>query len=554
MLRRRAWAGFLAGGLLLVGVYFVLSSTDVQDVLYEVIGALGVAAILAGARINRPARRAPWFLIATGAGLLVAGDVAWTVYAYAGDTPYPSFADVIYLSAYPFLAAGPLRLRRPPNRTLDRARLAETAVITTGAALVMWEPFFEPYAVDPSLPLVERLVSLAYPMADLLLIAVLIRLAVGVASRTPANAILVASIVSALVADLVYSFLAIEGTYFTGHPVDAGYLLFYVLLGVAALHPSMRALSEPAPAPRARLTRIRLILLTGSALLAPASIWKEQVENDERAVYVLLAVSAFVFLVVLYRMSLLVREVALHAEALDRQGVNLRGAVEHLRRAEDERKRLLGRTLRAAEEERVKVAADLHDGPIQRLAALGYGLERSRRQLERGEGAGAAEALVRTQERLSDEIRDLRRLMVSLRPPALDEHGLEGALRDHVAAFQERAHVRTEVQSHLSRRPAREVETVLYRVAQEALQNVAKHARAGRVWVEVQQRNGSVELAVRDDGVGFEPERELGQGDDRFGLAAMKEQVKMVGGRWEISSAPGRGTEVRAVLPVGGPR
>jgi hypothetical protein len=190
MHRLRAWAGFLAGGLLFVGVYFLLPFPRVQNVLYEIIGASGVAGILIAVRINRPARRAPWFLIATGAGLLVAGDVAWTVYAYTGHTPYPSFADVLYLSAYPFLAAGVLRLRRPPNRTLDRARLAETAVITTGAALMMWEPFFEPYAVDPSLPLVERLVSLAYPMADLLLIAVLIRLAVGVASRTPAYAIL----------------------------------------------------------------------------------------------------------------------------------------------------------------------------------------------------------------------------------------------------------------------------------------------------------------------------------------------------------------------------
>jgi signal transduction histidine kinase len=548
---RRAWAWFLALGLLFVGVYFVLPSTAVQDVVYEVIGALGVAAILTGIRVNRPPRRAPWFLIAAGAGLLVLGDIAWTLYALTGRTPYPSFADIIYLSAYPVLAAGLLRLRRPSNRALDRARLAETAVITTGAALVMWEPFFEPYAVDPSLPLVERLVSLAYPMADLLMIAVLIRLAVGVASRTPAYAILVASILSNLVADLVYAFLAIKGTYFTGHPVDGAYLVFYVLLGVAALHPSMRDLSEPAPAPPARVTRTRLILLTGSALLAPATIWKEQVQSQHHSVFVLIAVSAIVFLLVLYRMSLLVREVALHAGALDRQGENLRGAVEHLRRAEDERKRLLGRTLRAAEEERVKVAADLHDGPIQRLAALGYGLERSRLQLERGHGEGAAEAMARTQERLSDEIRDLRRLMVSLRPPALDEHGLDGALRDHVAAFQERAQVQTEVRSHLDRRPAREVETVLYRVAQEALQNVAKHARAGRVWVEVQQRNGTVELAVRDDGVGFVPDRELGQADDRFGLAAMKEQVKMVGGRWEIASAPGRGTVVRAVLPTG---
>jgi signal transduction histidine kinase len=554
MIRRWAWAGSLAGGLVLVGVYFVIPSTHVQNVLYEVIGALGVVGILVGVRLHRPARRAPWFLIATGAGLLVAGDVAWTVYAWLGDTPYPSFADVIYLCAYPFLAAGLLRLRRPPTRTLDRARLVETAVITMGAALLMWEPYFEAYAMDPVLPLVERLVSLAYPLADLLLIAVLIRLSVGVASRTLSYGILVASVLSALAADLVYSILAIQGTYYTGHPVDAGYLLFYVFLGVAALHPSMRTLSEPSLPPPARLTRVRLALLAGSALLAPATIWREQVSGQDRSVYVLLAVAAFVFVLVLYRMSLLVREVASKAEALDRQGESLQAAVTRLRRAQDERKRLLARTLRAAEEERVQIAADLHDGPVQRMAMLGYSLERGRLRLRRGDTDGADEILVNTQHGLSHEVHDLRRLMASLRPPALDEQGLEGALRDHVDAFRSRVNVEMEVRAQLDRRPAPEVETVLYRVVQEALQNVSKHARASRVWVDVRQRNGSVELAVRDDGVGFDPKIETGLIEDHFGLAAMKEQVKMAGGRWEISSAPGRGTEVRAVVPAGGPR
>ncbi|HEX2025129.1 MAG TPA: sensor histidine kinase, partial [Actinomycetota bacterium] len=232
------------------------------------------------------------------------------------------------------------------------------------------------------------------------------------------------------------------------------------------------------------------------------------------------------------------------------QGENLRTAVASLRRAEDERKALLERTLRAAEEERVRIAADLHDGPIQRLSMLGFTLERGRLKAEAGDMDGALELLDRGQRDLSAEVQDLRRLMASLRPPALDQDGLEGALRDQVAAFRNRAGVDTEVRTDLSARPSPEVETVLYRVVQEALQNVAKHARASRVSVEVVQRNGSVELAVKDDGVGFDPTGDLAGAAEHFGLSAMREQVAMAGGQWEVASAPGRGTSVRAVLPT----
>jgi signal transduction histidine kinase len=546
-----SWKVFGAIGLALIGAYFVIPQVVVQNVLYEVIGTLGVVGILVGVRIHRPARRRPWYLLATGAGLLVLGDVAWTLYAWSGQTPYPSWADALYLAGYPFLAAAVLSLRRPSARSMDRARLAETAVITTGLGLLMWGRFLEPYALDASLPLLERLVSLAYPVVDLLLIATLVRLAVGTASRTPAFAFLVVAVLSELVADLVYAFVAIEATYYTGHPVDAGWLVFYVLIGVAALHPSMRALSEPAPVPPGRLTGVRLIALAGAALMTPAVIALENAQGDRGSVYVLVAVSAVVFVLVLYRMSLLVREVGAKAEDLDRQGENLRSAVTSLRLAEDQRKALLERTLRAAEEERVRIAADLHDGPIQRLSVLGYTLERSRLRLEADDAGPALELLLRAQRDLSEEVHDLRRLMASLRPPALDEQGFEGALRDQVARFRDRVGIETEIRAELPHRPSPEVETVLYRVVQESLQNVVKHARASRVWVEVRQRNGSVEVAVRDDGVGFDPKIRTGL-REHFGLSAMREQVKMAGGQWEVASAPGQGTRVRAVLPSRG--
>ncbi|HEV8572554.1 MAG TPA: sensor histidine kinase [Actinomycetota bacterium] len=215
-----------------------------------------------------------------------------------------------------------------------------------------------------------------------------------------------------------------------------------------------------------------------------------------------------------------------------------------------ERRRLLDTVLRTSEEERRLLAAELHDGPIQRLAGLGYRLERARNRLERGNPESATPLLAELQEGLSEETRRLREMMAELRPPVLDQRGLDSALRDHAAAFERSWGVGCVVRSSLEQRLDPDVETVLYRVAQEALANVAKHAHAGRAWVSLRARNGSVILEVGDDGIGFDPLYATSNGSrDHFGLTAMRERVEMAGGRWEIQSSPGDGTRVVAEFP-----
>jgi signal transduction histidine kinase len=216
----------------------------------------------------------------------------------------------------------------------------------------------------------------------------------------------------------------------------------------------------------------------------------------------------------------------------------------------NERRRLLDTVLRTSEEERRLLAAELHDGPIQRLAGLGYRLERARNRLERGNAEGAAPLLAELQEGLSEETRRLREMMAELRPPVLDQRGLESALRDHAAAFQRSWGVGCTVRSSLDQRLDPDVETVLYRVAQEALTNVAKHAHADQAWVSLRARNGSVILEVGDDGIGFDPVYASNNGSrDHLGLTAMRERVEMAGGTWEIQSRPGDGTRVVAEFP-----
>ncbi len=216
-----------------------------------------------------------------------------------------------------------------------------------------------------------------------------------------------------------------------------------------------------------------------------------------------------------------------------------------------ERARLLDRTVQATEQERSLIAMELHDGPIQHLSAVALKLETLGLALRRPQGSSDLRSRVRPiQERLTEEIDGLRRIMRELRPPALDERGLEAALMDHLNAIQTSTSVTCTVRSTLGGRLDSTQETVLFRVAQEALTNVVRHAGARHAWVTLSQAPGSVVLEVRDDGSGFDPAemRRLGN-EGHFGLIAMRERVEMAGGSWGIESSPEGGTVITVRLP-----
>jgi signal transduction histidine kinase len=547
----RAWGAYLALGGAAIAAYFGLRSTSLaQNVVYDAIGLSAVAAIVIGIRLQRPRAAGAWYLIAAGQLLFVAGDVVWAVFEFGlRSEPFPSVADVLYLGGYPVLAAGLLRLVRIHLRGGDLRALIDASIITIGAGLLAWVFLIDPYVDDHTLSGLELAISVAYPLSDILILGVGIALAVGPTTRAPVYRLLMASLVGLLGADVVYGFQLLGAGYEVGL-IDVGWLLSYVLVGAAALHPSVRTLSEPAATehgPR----RPPLAALSGAALLAPIALLLQSQRGVEAQDVLVIAIgAAVIFLLVVLRLSGLVREVDTKVEALDRQGNTLRAALEDLGLLEEERKLLLERVLLASEEERVRMAADLHDGPIQQLAKVGFGLERARLRLERGDTGGGLDLLDRTQGQLSEEMQGLRAIMTSLRPPALDEYGLEGALRDQVSSFRERSGTDASLAAALPRRLEPDVETTLYRVTQEALTNVSKHAVASRVWVDLWERDGWVELTVKDNGRGFDaaewPSRAA---DGQFGLLAMREQVRMAGGRFEVQSRPGRGALVRVAFP-----
>jgi signal transduction histidine kinase len=266
----------------------------------------------------------------------------------------------------------------------------------------------------------------------------------------------------------------------------------------------------------------------------------------DRLVRILLA-TLFAGLLVLYLVQLpIARRVS---AKLQTQARRLEGMLRTEHESQAERRRLLERTLRVAEDERTRIAAELHDGPVQRVAQLGYGLERVRLRLAKGDLQGAGELLDRVQTETFDEVKELRGMMSQLRPPVLDQQGLEEALRDRAAAVEKDHSVHCEVDASLDRRLESDLETVLYRVSQEALTNVVKHAGAKRVRLSLHRENGSVALEIRDDGIGFDPARATGNAS-HFGLLAMRERVEISGGTWEVHSRPGQGTRIRAVLPL----
>jgi signal transduction histidine kinase len=385
-------------------------------------------------------------------------------------------------------------------------------------------------------------------------LAVAARLVVGAGLRRPAFYLLTSSLAVLLATDTGYIYLQLNGVYqtdsLTGRLLDAGWLSFYLLLGASALHPSMRTLSERDPRSRSRLGRGRLAFLAGAALLTPTAIVLQSFSGDQHDTAVLAVACAVLFLLVIYRMSGLIRQVETSATELRERGVALESALSSLEKVETERKHLLDRTMRGAEEERSRIATELHDGPIQRLTAVGYQLEEASMTLPGGDLTAVDELLGAAQRNLYAEVNELRGLMATLRPPVLDELGLGLALADQLDAFERRTGIMCFLDTDRQARLEPEIETVLYRVAQEALINVAKHSRAHHVWVYLRTDDDRADMQVRDDGIGFDPASVNGlTGRGHFGLAGMRERVEMAGGRYRLLSSPGGGTAIRVRLP-----
>jgi two-component system NarL family sensor kinase len=221
-----------------------------------------------------------------------------------------------------------------------------------------------------------------------------------------------------------------------------------------------------------------------------------------------------------------------------------------LRARQREREALLRRAIDASDLERRRIAADLHDSTVQRLAGVSLSLAASANAVSDADGGEARGALTRAAAETRETIRELRTLLVDIYPPTLQRSGLRAAMDDLVAPLRA-AGIAVTVSLSAELELPGDTEALLYRVAQEALRNARTHGEATTVDVAVEAPDRSAVLRVVDNGRGFSPEEaDEGRGSDHFGLRLMRDLADHAGGTLGVLSSPGHGTLVRLEVPL----
>ena len=224
-------------------------------------------------------------------------------------------------------------------------------------------------------------------------------------------------------------------------------------------------------------------------------------------------------------------------------------AEEAMRESATRLQHLSHRLLAVQEEERRHLSRELHDEFGQLIATVTVRLHAAREVA----GEAAAPHLDECAALLRRAGEQLRNLALELRPPMLDSVGLEATLHALAKQHQVSTGISIQVLGHVQQSVSSDLATTCYRVAQEALTNIARHAQARHVWIELNQSETRLELVVRDDGLGFEVARTLEHAaqSGHLGLLGMRERVEILGGTLEVQSEPGRGTRLRISLPSG---
>ena len=224
---------------------------------------------------------------------------------------------------------------------------------------------------------------------------------------------------------------------------------------------------------------------------------------------------------------------------------------DDLRYDEEVHRQLLQRVITAQEDERRRVAMELHDGVIQNLVSAAFRLQLCSARLE-SDPEEARRALLESREIIDAGIAEMRRIISGLRPSILDDLGLSAALQKYIMRLQEETPFDIHIELEETGIPplTTEAETALFRIAQEALNNVVRHSRCRRARVTIGVEDGELFLRVEDDGVGFEPPGAQRRTARSYGLVGMRERAESLGGTMAVESAPGEGTSVEVRFPL----
>jgi diguanylate cyclase (GGDEF)-like protein/PAS domain S-box-containing protein len=316
-MKSRAWLVYLLLGSIATVAFLTVPGLRVGALL-NIIAISSPIVILVALRMNHVEYKLPWLLIALGMIFFVAGDIITYNYDrfFGAELPYPSIGDVFYLSVYPCLLAGMFLLMRRRNPGRDRDSMIDSLIVAVGVGVLSWVFLIAPYTHDASLTSLQKLVSMGYPLFDLMLITGAIRLAVGGGRRSGAFYLVLAAVLALFVTDAIYGWYGLHGGYDnqTGY-LEGGWAAFYLLLGAAALHPASKLFSERSTEMRRTLSRFRLVVLAIVSLIAPitgAVLLSRLADTPAAAVartdeLVVIAASVVLFLLVIARMAGLVR-------------------------------------------------------------------------------------------------------------------------------------------------------------------------------------------------------------------------------------------------------
>ena len=211
-----------------------------------------------------------------------------------------------------------------------------------------------------------------------------------------------------------------------------------------------------------------------------------------------------------------------------------------------QRQRIFARLIAAQEEERLRIASDIHDDTVQAMTATSLRMQQLRRHLSEPD---QIELLTRLEDAVRESIVRLRRLMFDLRPASLDRSGLAAALRELLERLHDETSIGVTLENRLTIEPEGGIRTALYRIAQEALANVKKHSGASHVGVELKTLGGGCQVTIEDDGRGFDTAAADGL-PGHLGLVSMRERAQIAGGWWAVKCPPEGGTSVQFWLPL----
>jgi signal transduction histidine kinase len=228
-------------------------------------------------------------------------------------------------------------------------------------------------------------------------------------------------------------------------------------------------------------------------------------------------------------------------------------AEEMLRKKSEELKRLSEQLINAQEAERIKISRELHDELGQSLTMLRLSLAGIERELPSGNSSGIKAGLAEADALAENLLSHIHELILEMRPSLLDDLGLVPTLRWYVDKFSRKSKIKVRIDvADFHSRISPEIETAVYRVVQEALTNVARHARARNVTIELKKRKTRIEVSIKDDGIGMDGKRldRCPAKDGGVGILGMRERVVNLDGNLSINSQPGVGTCVEISLPL----